>query len=338
MEALLQSHLGVRRSGGPGRAPTLEIGLLNNASPAARDKVELQFATLLDAAGDGQVRLHHLVLPDLPQGRAPHPPSTTARPFRIDDAEALDALIVTGAEPTQADLRREPYWNSLTSLLDWADRKALPLVLSCLAAHAAVLHLDGIERVRLADKCFGLFPHDVLADDPLLRDMPARYVSPHSRWHALPEDELRRCGYRILTRSDEAGVEIFTRQRGGLSLYLQGHPEYGPQALAAEYRRDLDRVVSGQTGTPPAAPRHVLDPHAAQAAAELLHQALRMPGSVTRESVAALRLGQVASRPWRPNAIQLFRNWLQHVSQQKAAGLQHQSFASRAFAAPIAAD
>ncbi len=75
----------------------------------------------------------------------------------------LDAVIVTGAEPKEADLKDEPFWLALTNLLDWIDREGPSSAFSCLASHAAVLHYDGIERRLLADKCFGLFEHATLS-------------------------------------------------------------------------------------------------------------------------------------------------------------------------------
>src|SRR5207302_8356539 len=76
----------------------------------------------------------------------------------------LDGLIVTGAEPRTADLRNEPYWKSLTALVDWADDHTHSSIWSCLASHAAVLHLDGIERRPLGTKRFGVFECEAASD------------------------------------------------------------------------------------------------------------------------------------------------------------------------------
>src|SRR4029077_2944498 len=69
----------------------------------------------------------------------------------------LDALIITGTEPCNVDLRNEAYWQRLTDVLDWAGRETASTVLSCLATHSSVLHSDSIERHRLSDKRFGVF-------------------------------------------------------------------------------------------------------------------------------------------------------------------------------------
>ena len=66
-------------------------------------------------------------------------------------------MIVTGAEPIAATLPEEPFWQDLTDMIDWAKTNTRSTIWSCLAAHAAVLHLDGIERQRLDTKCSGIY-------------------------------------------------------------------------------------------------------------------------------------------------------------------------------------
>ena len=101
-----------------------------------------------------------------------------------------DGIIVTGTEPLAAELRDEPYWGAITQIVDWAEANSVSAVWSCLAAHAAVLHLDGVRRHLLGDKRFGVFDCSMAAVHPLLTGaaMPLR-VS-HSRWNELHEQEL----------------------------------------------------------------------------------------------------------------------------------------------------
>ena len=105
----------------------------------------------------------------------------------------IDALIITGTEPKQRQLTNEPYWKELTSAFDWAERNTVSTVLSCLAAHAAVLHNDGIERQPLADKQFGVFDFETYTRHLLTDDAgPIRF--PHSRWNGLPAEALKVSG------------------------------------------------------------------------------------------------------------------------------------------------
>src|SRR6266705_1615555 len=80
----------------------------------------------------------------------------------MPDAEP-DALIVTGTEPIAARLADEPYWRRLVELITWAEEHAVASIWSCLAAHAVVESIDGIQRRRLAEKRCGVFAHDILA-------------------------------------------------------------------------------------------------------------------------------------------------------------------------------
>src|SRR5262249_2865220 len=125
---------------------------------------------------------------------------------------------------------------------------------SCLAAHAAVLHLDGILRQRLDDKRFGIFQYIQAATHDLTAGVPARVGTPHSRWNDLPERELRSCGYSILTRSDATGVDTFVKQKKSLFVFFQGHPEYEADTLLLEYRRDIKRYLGGESDRYPSQP------------------------------------------------------------------------------------
>src|SRR5215510_819232 len=131
----------------------LDIGLVNNMPDAALDATVRQFRGLLGAAaGDTAVRLTLYTLPEVPRsdfGRQQVSGYSTTD--ELWDSH-LDGLIITGAEPQAADLRDEPYWQSLTRVLEWAEGHTYSTILSCLAAHAAVLHLDGIARSPIPDK------------------------------------------------------------------------------------------------------------------------------------------------------------------------------------------
>src|SRR5258708_6261250 len=146
--------------------------------------------------------------------------------------------MVPGPEPRAASLADEPYWPAFTQLVDWAARNTISTIWSCLAAHAAVLHLDSIARVPLDEKCIGVFDCDKVADHPLTVNLPARAAVPHARWNALSEDALAANGYKVLTRSPAAGVDAFVPAEQSLFLFFQGHPEYGAVALLNEFRRD----------------------------------------------------------------------------------------------------
>src|SRR5262249_8638171 len=130
---------------------------------------------------------------------------------------------------------------------------------SCLAAHAAVLHVDGVGRHPLAVKCSGIFECARVADHRIAKGVGPHLRMPHSRWNALDESELVASGYTILTRSAGAGVDAFVKQRKSLFVFFQGHPEYEAHTLLGEYRRDVGRFLRRERETYPAMPERYFD-------------------------------------------------------------------------------
>src|SRR5215471_8783135 len=123
----------------------LEVGLVNNMPDAALESTERQFLELLNAAAhDIPVRLRLFSLPDVPRADAGrrHLDASYSGIAALWNSR-LDGLIVTGTEPRAPSLADEPYWGSLAAVLDWARANTASTVWSCLAAHAAVLHIDG---------------------------------------------------------------------------------------------------------------------------------------------------------------------------------------------------
>jgi homoserine O-succinyltransferase len=300
-------------------AACLDIGLINNMPDAALKATERQFLALLDAAADGLVvRLTLYALPDVPRtdGGRRHVSSFYSGVGDLWNGH-LDGLIVTGTEPRAPDLRDEPYWGSLTRVLEWAEHNTPSTVWSCLAAHAALLHLDGIGRRPLSDKRFGVFECTRVSDHPLTAGAPSRWPMPHSRWNDIPEDALTSCGYRVLTRSDAVGADAFVKQRNSLFVFFQGHPEYEANTLLLEYRRDVGRFLRCERETYPPMPHGYLDNETVDALSALRERALSdRREALLAEFPTALATERVTD-PWRTAAVCLYRNWLSYLCARK---------------------
>jgi|HubBroStandDraft_6_1064221.scaffolds.fasta_scaffold342106_2 homoserine O-succinyltransferase len=239
--------------------PCIRIGLVNNMPDAALARTELQFQSLLVQAAPGvPVQVSLFTLPGVPRGDAGRH-HLEAQRYRSSDAitdSPLNALIVTGAEPRVPNLEDEPFWGAMTALLDRLQRTGQPTLFSCLAAHAAVLHFDGLRRRRLAQKRFGVFEH-VKARQHVLTDGLKQIVRvAHSRCNELSEDDLEGNGYRVLTHAPEAGVDLFVKSGRDSWLFCQGHAEYDADSLGQEYRRDVRRFLAGAREQYPAIPRN----------------------------------------------------------------------------------
>jgi homoserine O-succinyltransferase len=298
----------------------VRIALVNNMPDPALEDTEMQFMELLEsAAGDLPVRLKLYSLPRVPRGdRGLEHLSDFYSGVDELWSSNCDALIMTGTEPRQADLRQEPYWHALTDVLDWAERNTTSTVLSCLAAHASVQHSDGVSREPLADKQFGVFESSVVREHELTASMPRTIRFPHSRWNEVREEALVSCGYSVLTRSSRAGVDLFVKQkRESLFVHFQGHPEYEAHTLLKEYRRDIKRFLRQERETYPNLPFGYFDAAAAGLLADYKQTALARPREEQLLFFPEAAVVESLQNSWRSSATGVYRNWLRYVLAKK---------------------
>jgi homoserine O-succinyltransferase/O-acetyltransferase len=309
----------------PGRN-CLTIGLVNNMPDAACEATERQFLELLRAAAtDVVVRLELFSIPEIRRADDMRP-GLAGRYRDIGDLwdASVAALLLTGTEPRADNLKDEPYWPTLSKLVDWARSHTTSTIWSCLAAHAAVLHDDGISRRATHGKLAGVFACQPAGFHPLLANVASPVRVPHSRFNDLPEPALASSGYRVLTRSSEAGVDTFTKDddRSSLFVYLQGHPEYGAGSLLREYRREVGRFLRGERNHYPALPQHYLRPETCLIAEEFRARAVetRRPDLIGEFPADAILAG--VENTWRPFATQLYENWMKHLKEHKVVRQQ----------------
>lgn len=297
----------------------LTIALVNNMPDSALKATERQFMRLVEtAAGAAVVRFHCFSLPSVK--RSLQARSHVEKDY-TDIAElsrlSIDGVIVTGAEPNAEALSNEPFWRDLSELIDWAKTNTRSAIWSCLAAHAAVLHLDGIERRQLRGKCSGIYDCGKSAEHWLTRGLPSPIKVAHSRFNALGEDDLASSGYQILTRSDRAGVDIFARKFDSQFIFFQGHPEYDALSLQREYMRDLARFLAGERDEYPAVPASYFDPPTEARLARFRERALvaraptlaaELPGLTLRSDIAAGLVAKI-----------IFRNWIGFLANETKA-------------------
>jgi homoserine O-succinyltransferase/O-acetyltransferase len=297
------------------------IGLINNMPDSALQATERQFMDLLRAApGGNRIHFHCFSLPSISRSQLAN--------SRIDKQYAdiadlgrlhIDGLIVTGAEPNATTLPEEPFWQDLTDIIEWAETNTRSTIWSCLAAHAAVLHLDGIERQRLPAKCSGVYDCPKVADHWLTEGISSPLKIAHSRLNALRESDLAARGYHLLTHSPQAGVDIFAKELHSQFIFFQGHPEYDALSLQREYLRDITRYLAGERDIYPAFPVGYFDVETEiklasfqkRASAERkLPLSVELPHLILRQDIAA---GSAATA--------IFGNWLGYLSDRAGAAL-----------------
>jgi homoserine O-succinyltransferase len=308
------------------RSTFLHIGLVNNMADGAMGATEHQFLTLLEAAArDMVVYLTLYALPELkrkPSGqrRVGSFYSEIEQLWEQPREQYPDALIVTGREPLTPDLREEAYWPTFQRVLAWTQEHARSAVWSCLAAHAGVLALDGIERVRSQRKHFGILTCTRAAPHALLAGAPASLRVPHSRWNSVSAGQLAAKGYQVLTRTGDGGVDTFVKQDAALFLFFQGHPEYEAETLMGEYRRDVGRYLKGAMETYPLLPVDYFEEETERSLREIEAKARTLRQEKYLGEVSDVLNGVRIHDTWRITAALIYRNWLDHLCTQKRHG------------------
>jgi homoserine O-succinyltransferase/O-acetyltransferase len=294
----------------------LSIALINNMPDAALEDTELQFFNLLDdASRDVSIHLKLYSLAGIPRSDRGQRHLNSFY-YSLDELwqNEFDGVIITGTEPRQPDLRDEPYWRVLTDVFDWAERNTTSTVLSCLAAHASVLHSDGINRYRLPDKQFGVFESTKECDHALVSNSAERLRFPHSRWNEVTADELTSAGYSVLTKSRDAGVDVFVQQkRKSLFVYFQGHPEYSALTLFKEYRRDIKRFLNHERETYPTMPQGYFDVAASRLLSEFQKSAIADREERVMGLFPEVSILDNLQNGWHSTASCLYQNWLRYL-------------------------
>jgi homoserine O-succinyltransferase/O-acetyltransferase len=302
------------RSGAASSA--LEVAFVNNMTDAAVRQTDRLFTRLVVAGSADaamEIRRYRPSFPDAQGSPVELPPGYAPLDELFD--HGADAVVVTGAEPLCERLVDEGSWAQLRGLLEWIAEGERPALLSCLAAHAALLVYDGIERRRLPAKCAGVFPQQVERAHALGRGLPESVDMPHSRYNDVPVEAIVGAGYEPVLHSPEVGWTVAGRRRGGSTLVLaQGHPEYSGTILLREYRRDVSRYLDGTRPELPILPRRCIDGPKG-AALRRFHE--RLPDATRTPSLLddfPVDIGAAHVRaPWATPSARLVGNWLDGI-------------------------
>jgi homoserine O-succinyltransferase len=297
----------------------LHIGLLNMMPDAALAATERQFFRLVgESNAIAQFYMHPFTLPELRRGAEGQAHvDRYYESFETIKKQGLDALIITGANVTQPDLAREPFWKPLNAVIDWAYENVTSTLCSCLATHAVLQMRYGQKRRPMGFKRWGVYPHRVVERrHPLVADVNTRFDVPHSRYNDVSRQQFEAAGLHVLAESEVAGVHLAVSEDWFRMVFFQGHPEYDTVSLLKEYKREVGRFVRGERHDyPPFVENYfTLQNQAILAEHRERVIAAKRAGAPVPELPEAL-VGRTLDNTWHDTAEAVIDNWIGRIYQ-----------------------
>lgn len=298
--------------------PTGEIvvGILNNMSDGSLRATEHQFCSLFHSASPVPIRILLYTLRSIVRSSNArrYLDSVGYRPSHHLAIDRPHCLVITGAEPAKGPLCSAPFWGELVEVLKWAIRTERPIVLSCLATHAALDYVSKVGRHKLPVKCFGVYNHITCSDHPLTRQVLCQLPVPHSRWHTIDTSQIIGAGYIPLIWSPLAGAHCFINDLPMPWLFMQGHPEYSATTLIKEYRRDMERFLAGISPSAPMLPSGILDQENRVSLEGFATLARKNRQISLMKDFPWIKVDDHLAAAWQEPTRQLIANWLAMIA------------------------
>ena len=163
----------------------------------------------------------------------------------------LDGLLLTGAPVEELPFENVNYWGELTRILKYAHNNISSTLGICWGGLALAKFL-GIEKVQYAEKMFGVYETVNLDHSHhITGDMDDVFWCAQSRHAGIPDDVLEqerdKGTVHLLAYAKGAGYTIFESADQRFLIHL-GHPEYEPERIVCEFKRDRKE---GRSDVPP---------------------------------------------------------------------------------------
>ena len=307
----------------------LHIGILNLMPDAALEATERQFMRMVGGCNRiAQFKIHLFTVPEYPRSeKAQAHIDAYYESFEHIREVGLDALIITGANPVEARLEDEPFWNPLIEIVDWASENVSSTMCSCLATHAIVQHHWGIHRYKLDQKRWGVFSHRIVDfEHPLVANVNTRFDAPHSHVYEVNSRQFRQKNLRVLVSSEEADLYLATSKDGFRFVFFQGHPEYDAISLFKEYKREVGRYITGIRDSYPPFPEYYLSREATRVLNHFRDAVLSEDGKkLSMEQFPEAEVVPLLDDTWGDTGKAIVNNWLGLVYQLTSAD-RHRAF------------
>jgi homoserine O-succinyltransferase/O-acetyltransferase len=160
------------------------------------------------------------------------------------DHGKLDGLLLTGAPVEDLPFENVNYWGELTRILKYAHNNITSTLGICWGG-LALAKFIGIEKVQYPKKMFGVYETVNLdRNHRITGDMDDVFWCAQSRHAGVPDDVLERERDKgvihLLAHAKGAGYTIFESTDQRFLIHL-GHPEYEPERIIHEYKRDREK-------------------------------------------------------------------------------------------------
>jgi len=296
----------------------LRIGLLNLMPDTALQATERQFMRLVGGYANAA---NLFVIPFAVRADYRADVATTHIESFYSTFDALrdvglDALIITGANPAAADITTEAFWDPMIEVIEWGRYNVKSVLCSCLATHAVMHQYHATSRLELPERQWGVYPHDILVPrHPLLSGVDAPVFAPHSHRYTVSREQMERAGVSVLADSAEAGVHLAVGNDGSNFVFFQGHPEYDAVSLLKEYKREVQRFLTGSRQTYPQFPEHYFDADAKSLLDAYQRQVTE--SDFEQETLPPFPEDELAGNrvnTWRLAGMQIYANWLDGIA------------------------
>ena len=167
--------------------------------------------------------------------------------YSFDDIKSkkYDGLIITGAPVEHLDFENVDYYDEFCNIQKWSKKHVTSVINICWASQAALYYNYGINKIKLDEKCFGIFKHYIVhKKEPLFRGFDDTFFAPHSRYTMINESKIaEHKDLEVLAYSEEAGpIIIATKDRR--QFFITCHLEYDRMRLDVEFKRDQNKNIA----------------------------------------------------------------------------------------------
>ena len=293
----------------------LHIGLLNMMPDAALEVTERQFFSLIGQSNQiAQFYIHPFSLDSIKRGeKSQAHVDKYYKNFDQIKSQGLDALIITGAHVEDPDLKKAAFYSDLKEVIDWSYENVTSTLCSCLATHAVLEFRYEQKRQAIGNKCWGVFPHQVLdRNHPLMSGVNTCFNVPHSRFNEISKTQFEKAGVKILVDS-KVGAHLGVSEDLLRIVFFQGHPEYDTISLLKEYKREVLSFLNKVRADYPVFPDHYLSPQNKAILNEFKDKLLS--GEFSIEDFPEALVSQTLGNTWHDSTIAIINNWIGCVYQ-----------------------